>query len=211
MVISLLNISYPLAVQCWDMKEQLRAQTIGHFRDLCIKTRLSAQPLIRKWLFILMQIKLIFTRKVVLLASFWKWGFLELGSGLLQCDYNNRSQFYYSIHLVRCNFFKLLKAGLPLSKRFLKLSISFTNCAIFHEKLGFEVNYAKSQHRRISEALQRKWSHLMLFPSSFETRELFRWMNHWKQQETSDYESISVSSQNRQHEGNTFFPNGGNF
>ena len=29
-----------------------------------------------------MQVKLIFTRKVVLLASFWKWGFLELGSGL---------------------------------------------------------------------------------------------------------------------------------
>ena len=32
---------------------------------------------------ILMQIKLIFTRKVVHLASFWKWGFLEPGSGLL--------------------------------------------------------------------------------------------------------------------------------
>ena len=28
------------------------------------------------------QIKLIFTWKVVHLASFWKWGFLELGSGL---------------------------------------------------------------------------------------------------------------------------------
>ena len=51
---------------------------------LCIKTRLSAQPLIWKWFFILMQIKLIFTRKVVYLASFWKWGFLELGSGLLR-------------------------------------------------------------------------------------------------------------------------------
>ena len=38
----------PLPVQCWDMKEQLSAQTMGHFRDLCIKTRLSAQPLIRK-------------------------------------------------------------------------------------------------------------------------------------------------------------------
>ena len=34
-------------------------------------------------IFILRQIKLIFTRKVVHLASFWKWGFLELGSGLL--------------------------------------------------------------------------------------------------------------------------------
>ena len=41
----------------------------------CIKTRLSAQPLIRKWFFILMQIKLIFARKVVYLASFWKRGF----------------------------------------------------------------------------------------------------------------------------------------
>ena len=64
-------------------------------------------------------------------------------------------------------FFKLLKVGLPLSRRFLKLSISFTNCAIFHEKLRLEVNYAKSQHRRISEALQKKWGHLMPFPSSF--------------------------------------------
>ena len=31
-----------------------------------------------------MQIKLIFTRKVVHFASFWKWGFLELGSGLFE-------------------------------------------------------------------------------------------------------------------------------
>ena len=53
------------------------------FPGLCFKTRVSAQPLIWKSFFILMQIKLIFTRKVVHLASFWKWGFLELGSGLL--------------------------------------------------------------------------------------------------------------------------------
>ena len=52
---------------------------------LRLKTRLSAQPLIWKWFFILMQIKLISTRKVVHLASFWKRGFLELGSGLLDC------------------------------------------------------------------------------------------------------------------------------
>ena len=41
---------------------------ISHFRvppGLCIKTRLSAQPLIWRWFVILMQIKLIFTRKVV--------------------------------------------------------------------------------------------------------------------------------------------------
>ena len=58
---------------------------IGHFRvplGLCFKTRVGAQPLIWKSFFIFMQIKLIFTRKVVHLASFWKWGFLELASGL---------------------------------------------------------------------------------------------------------------------------------
>ena len=61
-----------------DKTAMLGVNTIGHFRvppGLCIKTRLSAQPLIWKWFFILMQIKLIFTRKVVHLASFWRWGF----------------------------------------------------------------------------------------------------------------------------------------
>ena len=46
---------------------------IGHFRvppGLCFKTRVGAQPLIWKSFFILMQIKLISTRKVVHLASF---------------------------------------------------------------------------------------------------------------------------------------------
>ena len=64
----------------------LLCYTIGIFRvppGLCIKTRLSDQPLMWKWFFILFQIKLISTRKVVHLASFWKWGFFELGSGLL--------------------------------------------------------------------------------------------------------------------------------
>ena len=60
---------------------------IGHFRvppGLCFKARVGAQPLIWKSFFILMQITLIFTRKVVhlIVASFWKLGFLELGSGL---------------------------------------------------------------------------------------------------------------------------------
>ena len=48
---------------------------IGHFRvpsGLCFKTRVGAQPLIWKSFFILMQIKLIFTRKVKYLASFLK-------------------------------------------------------------------------------------------------------------------------------------------
>ena len=42
----------------------------------------SPGPLIWKWFVILMRIKLTFTRKVVHLASFWKWAVLELGSGL---------------------------------------------------------------------------------------------------------------------------------
>ena len=73
-------------------RDDWQKKAIGHFRvppGLCIKTRLSAQPLIWKWFFILTQIKLIFTRKVVHLASFWKWVFLELGCGLLELRTNN--------------------------------------------------------------------------------------------------------------------------
>ena len=50
-----------------------RLSSIGHFRvppGLCFKTRVGAQAFIWKSFFILMQIKLIFTRKVVHLASF---------------------------------------------------------------------------------------------------------------------------------------------
>ena len=71
----------------WELFE-LGKGLIGHFRvppGLCMKTRWSTQrPFVWKWFFILMQINLIFIRKVVHLASFWKWGFLELGSGLLR-------------------------------------------------------------------------------------------------------------------------------
>jgi len=76
----------PPRPQCWFTYHPF---AMGHFRvppGLCIKTRLSVQPLIWKWFFILMQIKLVFTRTVVRLASFWKWGFLELGSGLLNSN-----------------------------------------------------------------------------------------------------------------------------
>ena len=64
---------------------------IRHFRvppDLSIKTRLSAQPLIWKWFFILIQVKLNSTRKVVHLASFWKWG-------LLSYRYNKICEIFY--------------------------------------------------------------------------------------------------------------------
>ena len=79
--------SYYLKCKSWfNLERRLGTSeiriTIGHFRvspSLCIKTRLSAQPLIWKWFFILVQIKLNFTRKVEHLASFWNWEFLELG------------------------------------------------------------------------------------------------------------------------------------
>ena len=52
---------------------KLRHFTMGHFRvprGLCFKTGVGTRRLIWKSFFILMQIKLIFTRKVVHVASF---------------------------------------------------------------------------------------------------------------------------------------------
>ena len=70
---------------CFDVCDKLLSSNVtGHFRvplGLCIKTRLSAQPVIWKWFFILMQIKLIFTTKGCALR-----GFSELRSGLLPYD-----------------------------------------------------------------------------------------------------------------------------
>ena len=43
---------------------------------------------------ILMQIKFIFLRKVVHFASFWKWGFFELGSGLLNDGTSSKNAMY---------------------------------------------------------------------------------------------------------------------
>ena len=41
------------------------------------------------YIYILMQIKLLFTRKVLHLPSFWKWEFLELGNGLFSWLYTS--------------------------------------------------------------------------------------------------------------------------
>ena len=59
---------------------------IGHFRvppGLCFKNEGRCSAFDMEIIFITVQIKLIFTKKVVHLASFWKWEFLELRSGLL--------------------------------------------------------------------------------------------------------------------------------
>ena len=74
----------------------------SHFRvvpSLCFKARLSVKPLIWKWFYILMQIKLICTRKVLHLASFWKWEFLELWNGL-QTQINRPSTTGHRINTV---------------------------------------------------------------------------------------------------------------
>ena len=54
--------------------------------SLYFKARLSAKPLLWKcfFFFIFIQIKLIFTTEVLLLASFCKWEVLEFGNGLFQ-------------------------------------------------------------------------------------------------------------------------------
>ena len=71
------------AIQRNPTVEQLRLTDIPSHNNgpsLCFKAKLSAKPLIWKWSFILMQIKLIIARKVLNLASVWKWEFLELAN-----------------------------------------------------------------------------------------------------------------------------------
>ena len=70
----------------------------GHFRvplHLCTKT-----IEVKCWFFILMQIKLIFTRKLVHLASFWKWRFSELRGGLLNHVMLNRTTMKMASRLI---------------------------------------------------------------------------------------------------------------
>ena len=68
-----------------------------------------------------MQIKLIFTRKVLYLASFWKWGFLELVSGLLTRTFSWQPSFDSRKW---CQMFKHIFAG--TLGRFSKLKIQHT-------------------------------------------------------------------------------------
>ena len=71
----------------WNSKKKDSwGHVIGHFRvpqGLCTKTRLKAQSLIWKSLFIPLQTKLIFTGNVCALGLILKVKVLELGSGLL--------------------------------------------------------------------------------------------------------------------------------
>ena len=69
----------------WRRIPSLFGMPIGHFRvpNLTFKTRLSAKPLLWKWVLFTSQLKIIFISMASHLASLWKWDFLELGNGLL--------------------------------------------------------------------------------------------------------------------------------
>ena len=64
----------------WQVK-----QSIGHFRvpkTLSLKTRLSANPFLWKWVLFPWKLKLVFTSMVFYLATIWNRGTGELGNGL---------------------------------------------------------------------------------------------------------------------------------
>ena len=71
-----------------------------------------------------------------------------------------------------------------------------------------QVIVSKSEEATVelAQVLHKRWGHLMSLPSSFES-ELFCWMNQWKRQAASDYESISVSLLLAKQVDNIFFPN----
>ena len=52
--------------------------------------------MIWKWFFIPSKIKLIFTRKVLHLAWFWKWEFLELGDGIFDITFITWTRYYWA-------------------------------------------------------------------------------------------------------------------
>ena len=126
--------------------------SIGHFRvppGLCFKTRVGAQPLIWKSSFILMQIKLIFTKKVVHLASFWKWGFLELGSGLFSSCLNSWKEWmnFFQVNL------KLVKLLLQLKQSHHHLNLHFRNS--HHHVINIGIN-------TLSRVEKKNWSGFFL-------------------------------------------------
>ena len=90
----------------------------------------------RKWFFILMQINLIFPRKVVHFASSWKWGSLELGSGLFDCFEKPRTMRLFKtkniiLALISTSKPRLLFLGPSLSET-VSLFTSLSSDAIEH-------------------------------------------------------------------------------
>ena len=83
-------------------------------------------------IFILKQMKLIFTRKVAHLASFWKWGFLELGSGLLiwkEFSYTKRANAKKVVH------------KRPLVVKFARLTLTCIRAIVW---FGFHCKFPRS-------------------------------------------------------------------
>ena len=92
-------LHYPPPPPTSDVNALPRPQIVRVPTGLCIKTRLSSQPLIWKWFFIFIQIKLIFTRKAVHLASSFLTG------ERLRILY----EVLHEVHIIKSRFVKMTK------------------------------------------------------------------------------------------------------
>ena len=60
-------------------------------------------------------------------------------------------------------------------------------CALVDAVLGNPSLCILDPRLELAQVLHKKWGHFILFPSSFESQELFRLMNQWKRQATPYY------------------------
>ena len=103
-----------VSLRCSFWTELAWWYTTGHFRDapsLGFKARLGEKLLMWKWsiIYILTQIKLLFTRKVLHLPSIWEWEFLELGNGLFSWPCTSAWTIFWVFPLAHPQRWTLLK------------------------------------------------------------------------------------------------------
>ena len=139
----------------WLLKvNPIETLLIGHIRvapKLCFKARLGEKSLMWKWLFILMQIKLIFTRKVSHLASFLKCEFFVTRKG--QIFY--RLALFNSGHIVMCN------KRCALQNQWITLTrLTDTNCFVINIKGCIFASLRLNKRRRSGPGIKSSsfWS-----------------------------------------------------
>ena len=91
-----------------------------------------------------MQIKLIFTRKVVHLASVWKWRFLELGSGLLSYHLMNTQHVSTKLWSALVDFF-----------------YSWKDCKYIHSRIWFDHFFAYFRNFLMCEELRTMYNKII--------------------------------------------------
>ena len=104
---------------------------------------------------------------------------------------------------VGCTILEANRSDILPWRHLLKKRTHYELCALIPQ-----VMVSKSEETTVErgQILNKKWGHLIPLPSSFKS-ELFRWINYWKCQAASDYESISVSTLLAKRANNIFFPN----